>query len=90
MLHYLRVGSRITITQSHTHTVQQTLTHKAVTGRVKAKKSLSRQMQSEYRYGKLSTRLIKEIMHFEMAYCAIKCANSANKVVKHGKLYNMD
>ena len=50
MLHYLRVGSRITITQSHKHTMQQTHTHKAVTGRVEAKKLLSRRRQSEYRY----------------------------------------
>ena len=49
MLHYLRVGSRITITQSHTHTMQDTHTHKAVTGRVEAKKVLSRRRQSEYR-----------------------------------------
>ena len=36
MLHYyLRVGSRITITHSCTHTMQHT--HKAVTGRVEAK-----------------------------------------------------
>ena len=48
MLHYLRVGSRITITQSHTHTMQQTHTHKAVTGRVETKKLLSRQRQSDY------------------------------------------
>ena len=37
MLHYLRVDSRITITQSHTHAMQQTHTHKAVTGRLKWK-----------------------------------------------------
>ena len=49
MLHYLRVGLRITITQSHTHKMQQTRTHKAVTRRVEAKKLLSRRRQSEYR-----------------------------------------
>ena len=49
MLHYLRVDSRITITQSHTHTMQQTHTQKEVTGRVEAKKLLSRRRQSEYR-----------------------------------------
>ena len=38
----------MTITQSHTHTMQQTHTHKAVTGRVEAKKLLSRRRQSEY------------------------------------------
>ena len=48
MLHYLHIGLRITITQSHTHTMQQTHTHKAVTRRVEAKKLLSRQRQSEY------------------------------------------
>ena len=48
MLHYLRVGSRITIAQSHTHTMQQTYTHKAVTGRVEVKMLLSRRRQSEY------------------------------------------
>ena len=48
MLHYLCVGSRITITQSHTHTTQQTHKHKAVTARIEAKKLLSRQRQSEY------------------------------------------
>ena len=37
MLHYLRVGSRITITQSHTHAMQQMHTHKAATGRLKPK-----------------------------------------------------
>ena len=42
MLHYLCVGSRITITQSLTHAMQQTHMHKAVTGRVEAKKLLSR------------------------------------------------
>ena len=36
-LHYLRVGSRITFTQSHTQKMQQTRSHKAVTGRVEAK-----------------------------------------------------
>ena len=45
----LRIGLRITIMQSHTHTMQQTLTHKAVTRRVEAKKLLSRRRQSEYR-----------------------------------------
>ena len=48
MLHYLRVGSCITFTQSHTHTMQQTRTHKAVTGRIEAKKLLSSRRQSEY------------------------------------------
>ena len=37
MLHYLRIGLCITITQSHTHTMEQTRTHKAVTWRVEAK-----------------------------------------------------
>ena len=37
MLHYLRLYSRITITQLHTHPMQQTHTHKAVTGRLKPK-----------------------------------------------------
>ena len=50
MLHYLRVGLRITITQSHVHTMQQTHTHKAVTGRVEAKMLLSRRRQSEHRW----------------------------------------
>ena len=49
MLHYLLVGLRITITQSHTHTMQQTRAHKAVTRRVEAKKLLSRRRQLEYR-----------------------------------------
>ena len=40
--------ARITITQSHIHTMQQRHTYKAVTGRVEAKKLLSRQRQSEY------------------------------------------
>ena len=48
MLHYLRVGSRIAIMQSQTHTMQQTHMHKAVNGRVEAKKLLSCQRQSEY------------------------------------------
>ena len=48
MLHYLRVGLRITITQMNTRTMQQTHTHKSVTGRVEAKKLLSRRRQSEY------------------------------------------
>ena len=47
MLHYVRVGLRITITQSHMHAMQQTHTHKAVTRRVEAKKLLSRRRQSE-------------------------------------------
>ena len=47
----LRVGSRITITQSHTHAMQQTHKHKAVTGHVEAKKLLSRRRQSEYSQG---------------------------------------
>ena len=34
----VRVGLRITIMQSHTHTMQQTRMHKAVTRRVEAKK----------------------------------------------------
>ena len=36
------------ITRSHTHTMQQTHTHKAVTGRVETKKLLSRRRQSDY------------------------------------------
>ena len=49
MLHYLHVGLRITITQSHTHSMQQTHTLKVVTQRVEAKKLLSRRRQSNYR-----------------------------------------
>ena len=48
MLYYLRVGLRITITQSHTHTMQQTCTHKTVTRHAEAKKLLSRRRQLEY------------------------------------------
>ena len=48
MLHYLRVGLRIIITQTNTRTMQQTHTHKSVTGHVEAKKLLSRRRQSEY------------------------------------------
>ena len=48
MVHYLHVGLRITITQLHTYTIQQTRTHKAVTLGVEAKKLLSRRRQSEY------------------------------------------
>ena len=48
ILNYLRVGLRITITQSHMHTMQQTYTHKAVTRRDEVKKLLSRRRQSEY------------------------------------------
>ena len=47
MLHYLHIG--ISITQSHTYTMQQRHTHKAVTGRVEAKKLLACQRHSEYR-----------------------------------------
>ena len=36
---------RISITQLHTHTMQQTHTHKAVTRRLEAKKLFSRQRQ---------------------------------------------
>ena len=39
---------RKTIKQSHTHTMQQTHVHKAVTGRIEAKKLLSCRRQSEY------------------------------------------
>ena len=38
MLHYLCVGSCITITQSHIHMMQQTHMHQAVSVRVEAKK----------------------------------------------------
>ena len=55
MLHYLRVGLHITIMQSHTHTMQQTRTHKAVTRRIEAIKLLSRRKQSEYRTPLTST-----------------------------------
>ena len=44
MLHYLRIGLHFTIT----HAMQQTLTHKEVTGRFEAKKLLSRRRQAEY------------------------------------------
>ena len=54
-LHYLRVGSCITITQSHTHTMQQMYTHKAVTGGVETKKSLSHRWQSKYSKSNLIT-----------------------------------
>ena len=40
-------GSCITITQSHTHAMQQTHMHKAVVGRVEAKKLLPRRRQSD-------------------------------------------
>ena len=50
MLHYLRISLRITITQLHMHTVQQTRMHKAVTQRVEAKKLLSRRRQSNLLY----------------------------------------
>ena len=46
MLHYLCVG--LCITQSDTHTMQQTHMHKTVTRQVITKKLLSRQRQSEY------------------------------------------
>ena len=48
VVHYLHVGSRITITQSHTHAMQQTHTHKAVTGQQSQKRD-SRRRQSKYR-----------------------------------------
>ena len=48
MLHYLRAGLRITITQSYTLTMQQTHRHKAVTRRIEAKKLLSCRRQSNY------------------------------------------
>ena len=43
---YVALFARITITQSYTHTMQQT--HKAVTGSVEAKKLLSHRRQWEY------------------------------------------
>ena len=43
-------GSPITITQSHTHTMQQTHRHKVVTECTEAKKLLSRWRQSDYRF----------------------------------------
>ena len=49
MLHYLHIGLRIIIMQSHVPTMQQMQTHKAVFDRVKAQKLLSRRSQSEYR-----------------------------------------
>ena len=61
MLHYLRVGLRITITQSHTHTMQQTRTPKAVTQHVEAKKLLSRRNQSEYSYDTLYDEYVWQI-----------------------------
>ena len=63
MLHYLRVGLRITITQSHTHSMQQTRTHKAVTRRVEAKNLLSRRRQSEY--SKLFVSYVSESLWYK-------------------------
>ena len=60
MLHYLHVGLRITITQSHTHTMQQTRMHKAVTWRVEAKKLLSRRRQSEYRHHRVKKKQMQD------------------------------
>ena len=48
ILHYFRVGLRMTIAQLHTHTMQQTRMHKSVTGRIDVKQIVSRQRQSEY------------------------------------------
>ena len=58
MLHYLCVGLRITIIQSHTNTMQQIRTHKAVTRRVENKKLLSRRRQLEYRMPLTSVMLV--------------------------------
>ena len=64
MLHYLRVGLRLTITQSHTHTMQQTRTHKAVTRRVEAKKLLSRRRQLQYSLTTCDSIKQRETYHF--------------------------
>ena len=55
MLLYLRVGSRITITQAHTQTMQQTHTHKAVARYVKVKMLLPRRRQLDYRTSRSSS-----------------------------------
>ena len=65
MLHYLRVGLRITITQSHTHTMQQTRMHKAVTLRVEAKKLLSRRRQSEYYVNQKNCARIADVLDLD-------------------------
>ena len=48
LLHCMSVRLRIGYTQAYVQIMQHTHTHKAVTGRVEAKKLLSRRRQSNY------------------------------------------
>ena len=48
MLHFCIGGSRLTITQSYKHTMQQAHMHMAVTSCIEAKKLLSHRRQSDY------------------------------------------
>ena len=50
VLHFMRVLVRNGYTQAYAQNLQHTHTHKAVTGRVEAKKLLSRWRQSNYRF----------------------------------------
>ena len=84
MLHYLRVDLRITITQSHTHTMQQTHTHKVVTRRIEAKKLLSRQRQSEY------SNKNQNLINFEIYYGLERLKNKqTNKHKDDGKVHEL-
>ena len=92
MLHYLRVGLGIIITQSHTHTMQQTRTHKAVTRCVEAKMLLSRRRQSKYScvecesslsspHGQINTMIFAQFMnrpssHTQFSHFTIRHATS--------------
>ena len=80
MLHYLHVGLRITITQSHMHAMQQTHMHKAVTRHVEAKKLLSRRRQSEYSSISLPT------MHFFSFIFRVKSSTSMIKIMLQFRL----
>ena len=74
MLHYLRLGLRITILQSHTHTMQQTCTHKAVTQGVEAKKLLSHRRQSDYSKSLVLARGNSRhlVLRFEVDFYAVR------------------
>ena len=75
LLHCMRVRFRNGYTQAFAHLMQYTHTHKAVTGRIEAKKLLSRRRQSNYSFCSCLSNLTSAVIYYHIL-------SSTNNIVR--------